>query len=103
MDLVKATKLNSPVSKKYVEQITAAVALQVAIYFLSALCMDCGYMKTTCSVATLGYWSGVALMIFRRPNAPTRGDLVMIRIGYLPAIVLALIFGWMASHLTAIP
>ena len=48
-----------------------------------------------CLGAFLAFWVGAALIRLRRPQNPTRGDVIAIRSGYIPLCVFAgLITKW---------
>lgn len=78
-----------PVSAEYRKTVFQALALQAVMVALSQLVLDFGTSARICGLALLGFWAGVALIIARRPSTPTRTDLALIRIGFLPLLGLA--------------
>jgi len=48
-----------------------------------------GYTLLASIYGATGFWVGVFLIILRRPQAPATTDLIFIRIGSLPVIILA--------------
>jgi len=63
--------------------------LQVLLGLLSLLILDGGTSARICGIALIAFWGGAAVLIWRRPQAPTRIDLELLRFGYLPVVLLA--------------
>ena len=61
-----------------------AVCLQVPIWLFTLLILDFGQMNRACSVAIMSHWLVVALITYRRPQTPARGDLFVARFGFIP-------------------
>jgi hypothetical protein len=61
------------------------VCIQLGFLLLTAWILDHGIVFTACRYASVGFWVGVALILVRRPVAPTKSDLLYFRIG-LPVI-----------------
>ena len=78
-----------PISASYRQPIFGAVALQVLLGLLSLLILDGGTSARICGIALIAFWGGAAVLIWRRPQAPTRIDLELLRFGYLPVVLLA--------------
>jgi hypothetical protein len=76
-----------PLSKEYDSPIFDAVGLQVVLGLLSLLILDGGETAQVCGVAVIAFWSGVAVLICRRPLSPSKFDLQAIRFGYLPIVI----------------
>ena len=82
------------ISPDYRKAMGIAVAIQVIVVLCSGLILDFGQIGQICLMALPAFWGGVAVLIWRRPRQPTRTDLALIRIGYLPTVVLT---GWLAG------
>lgn len=78
-----------PISPSYRKPVFQALGLQAVTVTLSLLILDFGTSARVCGIALLGFWAGVAVLIARRPASPTRTDLALIRIGFLPLLGLA--------------
>ncbi|MEI7939975.1 MAG: hypothetical protein WCK27_25095 [Verrucomicrobiota bacterium] len=86
---MKVLRYSLPISKEYDSPIFEAVAIQIVLALLSLLILDGGTVARICGIALLAFWSGVAVLIYRRPLSPSRADLQVIRFGYLPVVVVA--------------
>ena len=78
-----------PISSSYHKPVFEAVGLQVLLGFLSLLILDGGTTARICGIALVAFWGGAALLIWRRPQSPTRTDIELLRFGYLPLVVIA--------------
>ena len=78
-----------PICPSYRKAVFEAVGLQLLIGMLSLLILDGGTTARICGISLVAFWGGVALMISRRPHAPTQTDIEWIRFGYLPLVVAA--------------
>lgn len=78
-----------PISPSYRRPVFEAVGLQVLIGFLSLLILDGGTTARICGIALVAFWGGAAVLIWRRPQSPTRTDIELLRFGYLPLVVIA--------------
>lgn len=68
------------------------------ISFVGACCMDLGQSFRACVYASIGYWAGVAVILIRRPRAPTKSDLQFIRWGWMLIVPLGgAAFRWVWS------
>jgi hypothetical protein len=74
-----------PVGKRFSPLYWPAIrfggVLQVVLGFLTASLLDGGRAFGFFQVAFVAYWLIVGLIIVRRPQSPTRGDIVFIRWG----------------------
>ena len=61
--------------------------LQVPLTLLFALITDGGRLFLLWTIAIVAFWVGVLLARYRRPNNPTRVDLLLIRWGTVPLMV----------------
>ena len=48
-----------------------------------------GTTARVCGIALVAFWVGVAVLIWRRPQSPTRTDIELVRFGYLPLMGIA--------------
>lgn len=78
-----------PISPKYDSPIFEAVALQIVVGIVGMLAIDPVGIAQICGIALLAFWGGAAVLIFRHPQSPTKIDLQLIRLGYLPVVVIA--------------
>jgi hypothetical protein len=78
-----------PISPAYRQPVFDAIALQVVLGLLSAMILDGGDCRHICGVALLAFWAGAVVLISRHPRNPTKTDLTLFRIGYVPVLVLA--------------
>jgi hypothetical protein len=78
-----------PISPNYRIPIFEAVALQALLGLLSMLILDGGTTARICGIALVAFWGGATVLIWRRPQSPTKTDVELIRFGYLPLVVVA--------------
>ena len=71
----------------------AAVVQQLICVFIAALVLDLGIFWHATWVAVLAYWLAVAVIVARRPETPTRGDIFFVRYCFLAVWILVLIAG----------
>lgn len=79
-------------SPAYRVAVHSALKLQVPVAILLLLMLDNGMTARIGGCVMAGFWLGVAAVMIRRPWTPTRLDLVFIRLGYIPLLVLGI---WM--------
>lgn len=84
------------ISPSYREATGVAAVIQVFVVFCSGLILDGGAIGQLCVMALPPFWAATAILIWRRPQQPTRFDLSFIRIGYL-LIVIATFFSLRSS------
>ena len=63
--------------------------IQSVLVMMSCLLLDFGVTAQISIFAAVGFWAGVALLVMRRRNVPTRTDLFFIRFGFLPVFIVA--------------
>ncbi len=73
-------------SKEYWPALGVSLALQIPIGFLSFIALDGGMLWLFCYFAMIAYRCSFLLIIFRRPNTPTKDDLTLIRWGFIPCL-----------------
>ncbi len=78
-----------PISPSYRKPIFEALVLQGVLGLLSLLILDGGTTARICGIALVAFWGGATVMIWRRPLAPTKTDIELLRFGYLPLVVMA--------------
>src|SRR5437588_3005314 len=78
-----------PISPRYGKPIFEALALQAVLGLFSLLILDGGTTARICGIALVAFWGGATVLIWRRPQSPTKTDIELIRFGYLPLAVLA--------------
>ena len=76
-----------PLSDDYRGPIHMAVFQQFGVAILCLLMLDGGQLAKMCGLVMLGFWSGVALMMIRRPLNPTETDKQFIRLAFVPLFV----------------
>lgn len=91
-----------PISKAYDRPIFEAVGLQLLVGLLSLLILDGGTVARICGMALVAFWFGAALLIYRRPLSPSKLDLLVIRFGYLPLVVIAFFLVQWIWHLRGV-
>jgi hypothetical protein len=78
-----------PISSAYRKAIFDALILQIVLGILSAMILDGGVCAQICGVALLAFWAGAAVLIYRRSQSPTEIDILLIRFGYIPVLIIA--------------
>ncbi len=70
-------------SSAYWPATKTALLQQGIVFILSALTLDMG--QTFCEAVTAigAYWLAYGIIVVRRPSSPTRGDIFLIRYGFL--------------------
>ena len=82
-------RFSLPISPKYDSPIFEAVVIQIIVGLCGLLAIDPVGIAQVFGIVLLAFWGGVAVLIFRHPQTPTKTDLLFISFGYLPIIVLA--------------
>jgi hypothetical protein len=77
-----------PISANYRRPVFEAIGLQVLLGFLSLLILDGGTTARICGIALVAFWGGAAVLLWRRPQSPTRVDIQLLRFGYLPLVIM---------------
>ena len=76
------------VPPEYRAAVNTPLVLTLVLSILMALILDGGRIALVGQATTIGFWSGAAIMIARRPTTPRRSDLIYLRWGY-PALLIA--------------
>lgn len=78
-----------PISDSYRRAIFEALVLQIVIGVVSLMILDGGETAQVCGAALLAFWGGAAILIWRHAQTPSKLDLSLLRLGYLPVVLLA--------------
>ncbi len=81
-----------PISPAYREAVRVALVLQVVAALLLLMILDGGVLAKVGGAAMIGFWIGVAAIMVRRPMTPSAVDLLYVRWGYVPLLLLAVAF-----------
>jgi hypothetical protein len=79
--------MKSVISETYRGPLRAAVVATFIVGVLSALVLDFGQTARLTGVALAIFWGWTFLTLWRRPQTPTRIDLLLIRWGCAPFVV----------------
>jgi hypothetical protein len=79
------------ISPAYDREIRKTLVTQVVVGCLAFLMLDGGIAARVVLVAFLGFWLCAAVVIARRPLAPTAFDLAFIRWGFWPVLTAAML------------
>ena len=79
--------LFSLATSPYKDSIKFALVQQITILLLSAGVLDGGDMFSICLIPFLAFWTCVFLIRLRRPETPSRFDLLFIKWSYIPLCV----------------
>ena len=71
------------IAPSYLKALRFGVAIQLASIVLSGFLLDGGAVAQFCILSLAVYWPVAVLIIWRRPQRPTRTDLSFLRTGYL--------------------
>ena len=91
-----------PISPKYDSPIFDAVALQMMLGLLAVLIMDGGGIAQIFGIALLAFWGGAIVLIWRRPQLPSRLDIKLIRFGYFPVVLISFFLSVWIWHLRGV-
>ena len=72
----------------YKDAIKLALAQQIPILILSAGVLDGGDFFRICLIPFIAFWVGVFFIRRRRPETPTKLDIIIIQWSYMPLCVL---------------
>jgi len=73
-----------PVSESYRPAFRLALLQQIPWAMLCLLMLDFGRTAKICAIAMLAFWIVAFTMMARRPQSPTRIDIVFIRWAFFP-------------------
>jgi hypothetical protein len=69
------------------------LTIQAVLGVLTALLLDFGQSHRAFWIAVLCQWAAVFIILLRRPMAPTKLDLALVRYGIIPLLVSVATFG----------
>ena len=75
-------QLHKRLSKEYWKALPVALVFQVVFVLLAGMMLDGGQCAQWCAVSTAAWWGGLLMVVVRRPMAPTKTDLFLIRWGF---------------------
>jgi hypothetical protein len=75
------------IDTRYERPLTSALFASWLWWCFWGLLLDGGVRKTGCTIALVGFWAGVVLILLRRPHSPTRVDLIYIRFAVTPVVL----------------
>jgi len=73
----------------YANATKSALGQQAIILFLAIGILDGGDILNMCLIAFVAFWVGTGLIWRRRPQTPTKLDLMVIQAGYFPLCILS--------------
>jgi len=79
-----------PISSAYWPAIKTALLQQGIVLVLALLILDMGATMCAAQTAVAAYWVAFGIVVVRRPSLPTRGDMFLIRYGFLLMFLFAL-------------
>ena len=80
-----------PVSDAYLPAFRLALLQQVPWSILCLLMLDFGRTAKICGIAMLAFWVAAFTIMARRPEAPTRFDIGLIRWAFFPIFVVTFV------------
>ena len=91
-------------SSDYNAAFKTGLLIQAVFAVATALVMDSGQIHRAFWVAIICQWAMVWMILFRRPMNPTRLDLLIVRYGIIPMILIVVGCGpWVLSQLGRAP
>lgn len=96
--------LSVPISPLYRRAVFTALIVQFFAGLLSAMALDMGVMMKACGLALVPFWTGASILIFRRPQSPTKADIALVRFGFIPVFILMWAIGcWVLTKRGIVP
>ena len=78
---------NIDVIQAYSRAIIQAIIFQVLLGMLAGMNLDLGQTKYAYMYCSIPFWIGVAMIMLRRKNLPTKGDIRFIAYGLIPIML----------------
>jgi hypothetical protein len=75
-------KASTPISPKLTLALQDALFWQALLFVLSALMLDFFYVNHLVLAAAAAHWLVMVVVLIRRGDSPTRGDLLFCRVGF---------------------
>jgi hypothetical protein len=85
--------LSRQFSSAYWPPVKAALLQQGITAILALLVLDGGLTFHVTMIAIVAYWLAFCIVIVRRPDSPTRGDLRLVRYGFLMVFLIVIVAG----------
>ncbi len=82
--------IRRPLNRRYRSVLLVSFASQAVFLMLGALAFDMGVSLRIACYAMLPFWVLTALIVRRRPEAPTEGDVLFLKYGF--AAIFTLLF-----------
>jgi hypothetical protein len=79
-----------PLSPAYRQAVKLALILQIFATFILLNLLDGGTLARVGGAAMIGFWTGVAFIMLRRPRSPSPLDLLYVRWGYLAMLIVGI-------------
>jgi hypothetical protein len=89
----KGKSPSSPIALEYRRPIKTALLQQGIILILALLVLDGGLTFNMAVIAVMAYWLAFGILVFRRPSSPTKGDILLVRYGFLLLFFIVLVAG----------
>ncbi len=80
-----------PISNAYFRPIRVALSIQIPVAIFCLLLLDGGQLANFCGITMIGFWSGAALVIIRRPHTPTEADTTLIQYAFVPLFPVSMV------------
>lgn len=90
------TQTESTLSPEYSSALGRGVVCVFALFILAGLVLDGGLTAQITLMAVMGYLGGTAVVVVRRPQAPTAFDLWLLRWGFVPLWLAVQVGAWYA-------
>jgi hypothetical protein len=85
---------NPKLDDAYGPAVKFTLVVQVILLFISSMVLDGGHTLRTVAIAMLAFWASVLILIVRNPRTAGKWDLVYVRAGFLPILVVT----WLVAH-----
>ena len=82
-----------PIASAYRRPIKSALVQQGIILILALLLLDGGLTFNMAVIAVVAYWLAFGILVFRRASSPTKGDVLLVRYGFLLLFFIVLVAG----------
>jgi hypothetical protein len=73
------------------EAFVFAMLQQAVLFLLAALLLDGGVVLRRVTIASIGFWCFVLLLLIRRRNSPTRVDIILVKYGIWPLLLITIV------------
>src|SRR5947209_8559157 len=86
---MKWLPVSTAVSPRYTRAMQQALFVQANFFVLTTCVSDGGHSHWCTLTAALAHWLAIVMILIRRSQRPTEGDLWFFRWGYFPILVAA--------------